>query len=101
MSRTCELTGKSPMTGYSVSHAMNHTKRRQLPNLQEKTLRSDILGLNITLRVCTNALRTVDKFGGLDNFMLNVKNRNTQAFSTKARKLRKTLIKHAEASAAK
>ena len=38
MSRTCELTAKSVMTGNNVSHANNKSKRRFLPNLVRVTL---------------------------------------------------------------
>ncbi|MCF3672855.1 50S ribosomal protein L28, partial [Salmonella enterica] len=36
MSRVCQVTGKSPMVGNNVSHANNKTKRRFLPNLQQR-----------------------------------------------------------------
>ena len=36
MSKVCELTGKRPISGNNVSHAMNKTRRRFLPNLQKK-----------------------------------------------------------------
>ena len=93
MSRVCELTGKRPATANHVSHANNRTKRWQLPNLQEKSWRSELLGQNITLRLSTNAMRTIDKFGGLDDYMTNVKNRRTETFSTNAKKLRKLILK--------
>ena len=93
MSRVCELTGKRPATANHVSHANNRTKRWQLPNLQEKSWRSELLGQNITLRLSTNAMRTIDKFGGLDDYMTNVKNRRTETFSTHAKKVRKLILK--------
>ena len=70
MSRRCELTGKGVMTGYTVSHAMNHTKRRFLPNLLNVTLLSDSLGRSVKLRISANALRSVEHRGGLDAFLL-------------------------------
>jgi large subunit ribosomal protein L28 len=70
MSRRCELTGKGVMVGYTVSHAMNHTKRRFLPNLLNVTLISDALGRSVKLRVSANALRSVEHRGGLDAFLL-------------------------------
>ncbi len=93
MARVCELTGKRPMVGNNVSHANNRTKRRQMPNLQEKTYASDVLGENVKLRLSTCAIRTIDKFGGLDMFMKNVKNRRTEVFSLKATRLRKAILK--------
>jgi large subunit ribosomal protein L28 len=73
MSRVCELTGKGPMTGNMVSHANNKTRRRFLPNLNEVTLMSDVLGRSFSLRVSAAALRTVDHRGGLDAFLAKAK----------------------------
>ena len=100
MSRICEITGKKPAVANNVSHANNRTKRRQLPNLQERSLYSSILDRNVQLRLSTNAIRTIDKYDGIDGFMLNVKNRNTETFSTNAKKIRKVILKRAEAQEA-
>ena len=43
MSRVCQITGKGPMTGNTVSHANNKRRRRFLPNLQHVSLISDAL----------------------------------------------------------
>ena len=71
MSRRCELTGKGVQTGNNVSHAHNKTRRRFLPNLQSKSLLSDTLGETIRFRVTTSAIRTVERQGGLDAYLLN------------------------------
>ena len=73
MSRVCELSGKGPMSGNKVSHANNKTRRRFLPNLNEVTLISDILGQSFKLRISAHALRTVDHRGGLDAFLAKSK----------------------------
>lgn len=70
MSRRCELTGKGVMVGNTVSHAVNRTKRRFLPNLINVSLISDALGRQVRLRVSAHALRTVEHRGGLDAFLL-------------------------------
>lgn len=70
MARRCELTGKGVMTGNNVSHALNRTRRRFLPNLVNVTLLSDALSRPVKLRICANALRTVEHRGGLDAFLL-------------------------------
>ncbi|MUH04429.1 50S ribosomal protein L28 [Commensalibacter melissae] len=75
MSRRCQITGKGVLTGNNVSHANNKNRRRFLPNLQDYSLRSDILGQQIHLRVTTHGLRTIEHNGGLDNFLLNTPNR--------------------------
>jgi large subunit ribosomal protein L28 len=73
MSRRCELTGKTAQVGHRVSHSNIKTKRRFLPNLLNVTLISDALGRSVKLRVCANALRTVDHRGGLDAFLMKAK----------------------------
>ncbi len=70
MARRCELTGKGVMVGNTVSHAINRTRRRFLPNLLNVTLISDALGRSVKLRISANALRSVEHRGGLDAFLL-------------------------------
>ena len=70
MSRRCELTGKGVQAGNNVSHAHNKTRRRFLPNLQSKSLLSDALGKSIRFRVTTSAMRTVERHGGLDSYLI-------------------------------
>ena len=90
MSRRCELTGKGPMVGNNVSHANNKTKRRFLPNLTETALMSETLGRTFRLKVSTSALRTVDRRGGLDAFLL--KGIDTD-LSARARKIKRVVGK--------
>jgi len=73
MARRCELTGKESLYGHNVSHANNRTNRRFEPNLQKVTLHSDALRKGIQLRVCTRALRSVQRNGGLDAYLLSRK----------------------------
>ena len=90
MSRRCELTGKGPMTGNNVSHANNKTKRRFLPNLNDVTLQSEVLGRGVKLRISAAALRTVDHRGGLDKFMAKAKDAE---LSDRALKVKKEIMK--------
>jgi large subunit ribosomal protein L28 len=73
MARRCALTGKGVQTGNNVSHALNKTRRRFLPNLQVASLLSEALGKSIRMRLSTAALRTVEHKGGLDSFLLNAR----------------------------
>jgi large subunit ribosomal protein L28 len=73
MSRRCELTGKGAQVGNTVSHSNMKTKRRFLPNLVNVTMMSDALGRSVRLRISTNALKTVDRRGGLDAFLIKAK----------------------------
>ncbi len=71
MSRRCMITGKGVMSGNNVSHAMNKTKRRFLPNIQETSLYSEALDRWVKVKASTAGLRTVEHKGGLDAFLVN------------------------------
>ncbi|WIV50063.1 50S ribosomal protein L28 [Marivivens sp. LCG002] len=87
MSRKCELTGKGPMSGNNVSHAKNRTRRRFLPNLQDVTLSSDVLGRSFRFRISSAALRSVDHRGGLDAFLAKAKDADLSNEALKVKKL--------------
>ncbi|MGL4238833.1 50S ribosomal protein L28 [Tabrizicola sp.] len=86
MSRVCELTGKGPMSGNTVSHANNKSRRRFLPNLNEVTMISDVLGQSFKLRVTAAALRSVDHRGGLDAYLAKAKDEELSAAALKIKK---------------
>lgn len=73
MSRRCELTGKGPMSGNLRSHAENKTKRVFRPNLVDVTLISDALQRKVRLRVSAHALKSVERTGGLDAFLVKAR----------------------------
>jgi large subunit ribosomal protein L28 len=70
VARRCELTGTEPQFGHNVAHSNTKTNRRFEPNLQKVTLYSDTLRRKVALRVTTRALRTVQRKGGLDAYLL-------------------------------
>jgi large subunit ribosomal protein L28 len=90
MSRRCELTGKGVQSGNNVSHAKNRTRRRFLPNLNHVTLQSEALGRAFRMRVTAHALRSVDKIGGLDAFLLKARD---EKLSETAQKVKRDLKK--------
>lgn len=63
MSRVCQVTGKRPMTGNKVSHANNKTKRRFLPNIQQRRFWFEEEQRFVTLKVSTKGIRIIDKLG--------------------------------------
>ena len=89
MSMKCQLTGKTFQSGNNVSHAKNRTKRRFLPNLQNISFISEKLGKSIQLKVATSAIRTVEKKGGLDEYLLSASNTE---LSPKALKIKKQIL---------
>jgi large subunit ribosomal protein L28 len=97
MSRRCELTGKGVQSGNNVSHANNKTRRRFLPNLNEVTLISDLLGRSVRVRVSAHGLKSVDHNGGLDQYLLKV---GDDLLSAKMVKLKRQIAKRRDAQAA-
>ena len=63
MARVCQVTGKKPMVGNNVSHAQNKTKRRFLPNLQNRKFWVESENRWVSMRITNAALRTIDKNG--------------------------------------
>jgi large subunit ribosomal protein L28 len=63
MARVCQVTGKKPIGGHKVSHSNIKTKRRFLPNLQTKRFYLVEEDKWITLKVSTEAIRTINKNG--------------------------------------
>ncbi|MFN5375117.1 MAG: 50S ribosomal protein L28 [Chitinophagaceae bacterium] len=63
MARVCQVTGKRPITGNKVSHSNIKTKRRFLPNLQTKRFFLAEEDKWITLKLSSEAIRTINKNG--------------------------------------
>ncbi|RVT91805.1 50S ribosomal protein L28 [Rhodovarius crocodyli] len=100
MARRCSITGKGVLTGNNVSHANNKSRRRYLPNLQEQSFFSDVLGTSIQIRLTTNGIRTIEHNGGLDSFLLGTPDRRLPepAMVLKRRILRAKAKKEAAAA---
>lgn len=89
MSRKCELTGKAVMSGNNVSHSQRKTRRKFLPNLHKVTLASELLSKSFSLRISTNALKSVEIKGGLDKFLAGV---SSCKLSKNAQNIRKKIV---------
>jgi large subunit ribosomal protein L28 len=63
MARVCQVTGKRPISGNSVSHSNIKTKRRFLPNLKTKRFFLAEEDKWITIKLSTDAIRTINKNG--------------------------------------
>jgi large subunit ribosomal protein L28 len=74
MSRVCQVTGKRPVSGNTVSHANNRKRRRFLPNLHTQRFWLENEKRWVSLRVSTNALRTIEK-NGLEAVLANLRKR--------------------------
>ncbi|WP_417810399.1 50S ribosomal protein L28 [Thalassospira alkalitolerans] len=97
MARRCPVSGKGVLVGMNVSHAHNRTKRRFLPNLQPASLLSEALGRSVRLRLTTNAIRTIEKRGGLDAYVLGT---SASKLSAEMVKIKRQIRKAVESKAA-
>ena len=86
MSKVCEISGKKPMSGNNVSHANNRTKRRFIPNLQNVKLYSGTLQKYINLNITVKTMKTVEKNGGLDSYLIKTSNKNLAEIAIKIKK---------------
>lgn len=69
VARCCDVSGTQRMMGNIVSHAHNKTRRAFLPNLHTFSVFSRGLGRRVSLRLSQSGLKTIEKFGGLDEFL--------------------------------
>ena len=88
MTKACDLSGKKVQFGNNVSKANNKTRRKFNVNMQSVTFKSEILKRNIKLSVSTSSMRTVSKFGGIDEFLTQTK---SKYLSLKAKRLRRAI----------
>jgi len=91
MSRSCDITGKKHQTGHHVSHSNIKSKRRFLVNLNSVTLFSESLKRKFRFRIASSTLRTIDKHGGLDQFLAKASSRT---LTDKALKIKKQIEKN-------
>ena len=90
MAKRCPVMGKGVQSGNTVSHAKNATRRRFLPNLQNVSLMSEILGNLVRFRISTHGLRTIEHNGGLDNYLLSTSN---SRLTEEAKSIKKRILK--------
>ena len=74
MARVCQVTGKRPMSGNTVSHANNRNKRRFLPNLQNRRFFVESENRWVRLRISNAGLRLIDK-NGIDAVLADLRAR--------------------------
>ncbi len=74
MSKVCQVTGKRPASGNNVSHAMNKTRRRFLPNLHYHRFWVEGEQRFVKLRVSAKGMRIIDKMG-IDQVLADIRSR--------------------------
>lgn len=96
MALKCDITGRGIMFGNNVSHAKNRTRTTWAPNLHEKRLHSKVLGF-VRMKISNRGLRTINKHGGLDEYLSQTLKRKLTPI---CRKLQKQVVySHATATA--
>lgn len=88
MAKRCLVSGKGVQTGNNVSKSNRKTRRRFLPNLQSVAIYSEILEQQVTIKLSTHGLRTIEKNGGLDLYLLNTP---VSKLSDESKKLRERI----------
>ena len=63
MSKICQVTGKTPMSGNNVSKAINKTRRRFMPNLHKHKFWVESENRFVNLKVSAKGMRIIDKKG--------------------------------------
>ncbi len=94
MSRRCDLVCVGVMSGNNVSHSNRKTRRKFLPNLHQIAFASEALGVDVKLKVAASTLRTINKYGNIDNFLINYRHNGLSDLGQKLRnRVKKALIK--------
>jgi large subunit ribosomal protein L28 len=63
MSAHCQVTGRSPGFGNTVSHSQRRTRRRWNPNIQATTYYLPSEDRRIKLRVSAKGIKVIDRDG--------------------------------------
>ncbi len=82
----CELSGKRSVVKNKVSHSNIKTKSRTLPNVQVKKFYSSCLKKSFRLKVATAVIRSIDKCGGIDIFLIRRSDNQLSSFALKLKK---------------
>ena len=96
MSRKCELTGVGVQFGNNVSHSHRKTRRRFEPNLRVVKYWSELTNKHYVLKVTAKTLRSIEKSGGFDGFMVSAK---ACKMSDAAKSIKKEIIELKRATA--
>ena len=86
MSRRCEISGKGVLSGNNVSHAHNKSRRRFIPNLQNVSILSEILDRSFKMKLAVHTLRSIEKCGGLDEYLISTSDINLTADAIRIKK---------------
>ena len=88
----CEFSGLGPRVKNLVSHSNRKTKSRVFPNVHKKTFYSLILKKTFRAKISAQALRDMDRKGGVDVYLMKQEDNKLSPHLLKIKKnlLRKT-----------
>ena len=89
MSRKCELSGVGVLYGNKVSHSQRKTRRRFEPNIRVVRFKSDVTGQEYKFMINAKCIRSVEKVGGFDEYMVKV---SQNILSDNAKYVRRIII---------
>ncbi len=90
MSRKCELSSVGVLYGNKVSHSQRKTRRCFKPNLKVMRYMSELTGQEYKLSVNAKCIRSVEKAGGFDLYMINI---SADLLSDKAQMIQRKIVK--------
>jgi large subunit ribosomal protein L28 len=97
MSRKCQIDVKKGVAvGNNVSHSNRKTRRRFLPNMQNYSLMSEILGGFVKFRATPGSVRTIEHNSGLDDFLLSTPNSKLASEAIKIKRRIKKVLERKE-----
>jgi large subunit ribosomal protein L28 len=90
----CDLTTKKSMKGNKIGYVRKNVSKRTIrrfnPNLHETRFITKELG-NFSLNIAANTKRSIDKYGGIVEFLLNI---GENQLSELGLSLKNKIIKH-------
>lgn len=88
--------GKDVRSGHSISFSHKRSKRKFLPNAQSKRMFSEALNDWVHFKTTTAGIKSVDDYGGIDNYVLNLDERLVKEshYVTKMRRLISATLFH-------
>lgn len=89
MASKCELSGTRVLYGNNVSHSERKTRRRFAPNTRIVRFKSDLTGDKYRFKINARCIRSVEKNGGFDQYMLKV---SEEILSARAKIIKRKIV---------
>lgn len=77
MSKVCQVTGRRPTTGFSISHSHRRNKRWFKPNIQKQRFYVPSEKRWVTLTVSAKGIKTINK-NGIESVLADMRRRGVK-----------------------